>query len=70
MEELEICAIVEIEREKEAKYIKEFTRMKDEYEKLKASHGQLLQIVRNTYLIGITNDLSYINAVITRAEKL
>lgn len=64
MEELEICAIVEIEREKEA------TRMKDDYEKLKASHGQLLQIVRNTYLIGITNDLSYIEKIITRAEKL
>lgn len=70
MDELEICAIVEIEREKEAKHSKEFAQMKDDYDKLKASHGQLLQIVRNTYLIGITNDLSYINAVIARAEKI
>jgi hypothetical protein len=40
------------------------------YAALRESHRELLEIVRNTYVIGITDEYSYIEAAITRAEKL
>jgi hypothetical protein len=41
-----------------------------DYAALRESHRELLKIVRNTYVIGITDELSYIEAAIARAEML